>query len=278
MSNLKRNKTYKNLVIGIYADSFRGKTGVTDPYMSFLKLFGIPFMITSEMNFEQVNKICDALIVPGGADVNSLRYNEPPHPQNTRANMHYEWMDDAILKPFMATGKPILGICRGFQTINVLFGGTLYQNMRFHHQGDNRTRTNEVLLVDDNVFPPYEIGINTMHHQAVKKLGDNLIPIGYSPVYQGCETLLETGYLTAVNYPSQIDSIKNTKNVSQREIEKRLADYQGTWSIVEAFQHETLPILGVQYHPEEFNCPFVIEKFDNLLETVYGEVEEKVMS
>ena len=252
---LTRKVNYKDLTIGIYADSFNGKTGVTQPYMNFVQLFGTPFIITAGMNPEKVVKMCDMLIVPGGADVDSRRYGEAPHPTNSRANMHYEWLDEFILKPFINSEKPIFGICRGFQTINVTLGGSLYQNITGHAQSESRdTLTDDLLYYDKGkkILTP----INSIHHQAAKKLGKGLTPIGFTFVNENCESLQDKNYLYNLRHA-------NTLVKGQKKPTKYL-------SICEAFQHESLPIAAVQYHPEEFNCPFAINLIDTMLNNTYS--------
>lgn len=255
MSYLKRDIKYpKTLRIGIYADSFNGKTGVTTPYMNFVKLFGKPVLITSDDSYEDVEKKCDVIISPGGADVDSIRYKEAPHPTNSRSNMHYEWIDYFILSPWIESGKPVLGICRGMQSINVLMGGTLFQNISGHLQSADRAVTREltrVEYVDGEVGFPY---VNTFHHQAVKDLGEGLIPFAFCPVYKNCESLEFREKL----YTKEFPVIKDKK--------EEMANW---YAICEAYVHPTLPILGVQWHPEEFNCPITINMFDNILNNYY---------
>lgn len=244
MSYLKREIKYKDLVIGIYADSFNGKTGVTTPYMNFLRLFGRPYIIDTTTTYLDVVANCDVLLIPGGADVNSARYNEPPHPTNSRSNVHYEWMDENILKPWLHALNPTIGICRGFQTINVILGGTLFQNVSEHAQSAARNVATDILkTVDDNVYR-----INSLHHQAVKDLAPTLIPVGFSPVYENCESLEHVHKLYSIHLPKS----KNTEE----------GDY---YAFCEAFINDTKNIFAVQYHPEEINCQFAINQIDNML-------------
>jgi gamma-glutamyl-gamma-aminobutyrate hydrolase PuuD len=238
----------KKLIIAIYADSFNGKVGQTLPYMSFVRNFGIPRLVTPDEDAESVVEECDALFIPGGADVDSRRYNEPPHPYNSRCNVHYESMDETIAAEFIAQGKPIVGICRGMQSLNVMFGGSLFQHIVGHKQGSDRNVANSWLVDSENNMH----FINTIHHQAVKELGEGLIPIGWSPAYAGCPSTLEEEYLTDKKYTI------TGKNKVQR--------IQEHASFIEAFKHEELPIIAFQYHPEEFNCSFAIDEINNMLE------------
>ncbi len=227
-------------IIAIYADSFNGKVGQSTAYMNFVGLFGIPRLITPSDNPKEIVDTCDVLLIPGGADVNPIRYGEAPHPATGRSNAHYEFMDMTIAKAFIDAKKPIIGICRGMQSLNVMFGGSLYQHIIGHQQDrDDRVSTNQTMITEDNE----EIKINTIHHQAVKKLGDGLIGIGHTAVYQGCNSLHDHKHLVAKKFKKNGEVL----------------------TIVEAFRHESLPILAFQYHPEEFNCPFAITQIINLI-------------
>lgn len=228
--------------IAIYADSFNGKVGQTLPYMNFVGLFGVPRLVTPNDNPQDIVDNCDALFIPGGADVNPARYGEAPHPSTGRANAHYEYMDLTIGQAFIDAGKPVVGICRGMQALNVMFGGSLFQHIRGHQQSTSRDVANQDMAIEGET-----IKINSIHHQAVKKLGDGLVAIGHTAVYANCYSLANREYLTAVKY------LKTKK--------------QGPFlSIVEAFKHETLPVVAFQYHPEEFNCPFAIAEIKKVLD------------
>lgn len=147
----------------------------------------------------------DGLLLHGGADVCPRSYGEEP--------MRPEWEGDeirdryelALVREFHAAGKPILGICRGAQILNVAFGGTLYQDIttqadevarRFAEQPTSRGADPEVRihrsqeLYDRNLHQVDLIEgsllatrsrttgtvlVNSVHHQAVKDLGDGLV-------------------------------------------------------------------------------------------------------
>jgi putative glutamine amidotransferase len=253
MNYTSRNVLYNNLIIGIYADSFNGKTGVTDAYMNFISQFGTPFLITPNMDFHRITEIIDALVIPGGADVESSRYGEAPHYSTSRANSHYEFLDEFFLPIYMKAEKPILGICRGFQSLNVYFGGSLYQHIIHHQQGGDRDKTSHVMYYEPlNEY----IDVNSLHHQALKRLGDGIVPLGFSPIYNKCFSLNKKEFLVLKPYIIKVKGEDKTVNYL---------------SICEAFTHETYPLFAVQYHPEEINCSLTINYFDELLNQKYGE-------
>lgn len=234
-------------VIGIYANYNGGEISQTAPYIKFISNFGEPKLILTSDNPDEIVKQCDALLVPGGADVNPSRYGEVPHPLTGRANVQYEYLDSVIIPAFVAAKKPIIGICRGMQTLNVHFGGTLFQHIINHNQMEtvtSRKETKQELYVPRHGNFVEKFKINSIHHQAVKDLAPDLEPIGYTTVYEECPSLFERSKLYAIK-PA-----------------KKAPSYL---CIVEAYKHKTLPVLGFQYHPEEFNCKFAIAEIKKIL-------------
>ena len=91
---------------------------------------------------------------------------------------------DALLGKWLKTDKPILGICRGLQFLNVYFGGTLYQDIPvecgvIHSDVVHKVRLEEGTWMR-NLFDSAEIVTNSHHHQGVKKLADDFVVAGRS--------------------------------------------------------------------------------------------------
>ncbi len=134
---------------------------------------------------------CDGLLLPGGADVNPKMYNEEPAAQCGKPNELRDNAEVPMFKEFLKTGKPILSICRGFQLVNVICGGSLYQDIKNEQKCkhmDFFSRANHIhtVRVEKNtklydIFHTTEINVNSMHHQAIKTLGESLIPTAISP-------------------------------------------------------------------------------------------------
>ena len=129
----------------------------------------------------------DGLVLQGGSDVSPTSYGETP--------MKPEWSGDKIrdeyeielTRAFMKENKPVLGICRGVQLINVAMGGSLFQDIATQHPGEQHHRDgalydqafHEVDLVPDSGLAKLYPGvtrarINTVHHQAAKDIGEDL--------------------------------------------------------------------------------------------------------
>lgn len=168
---------------------------------------GIP-IITCDHCAEEMAQLCDGLLLTGGADMDPELYGETPLNDSVKPLPERTAFEKPLFEAFLKIGKPIMGICRGSQLINVCMGGTLYQDLveqkgYVHMNGSIR---HEVYAEEGSVLYKLfgkQFRTNSTHHQAVKELAPGF-------------------------------------HVTARSIE----------GIVEAYEHDTLPILATQFHPE----------------------------
>jgi gamma-glutamyl-gamma-aminobutyrate hydrolase PuuD len=140
----------------------------------------------SNIRLRDYAKHLDGLLLQGGADVSPQSYTE--------AATRHEWPGDRVrdmyelelLHEFIESGKPVLGVCRGCQLINVAFGGTLYQDIATDvptagvHVNEQYDQHRHPIRFPDgstlvNMFPGRRDAIvNSIHHQAVRTLGRDL--------------------------------------------------------------------------------------------------------
>ena len=119
-----------------------------------------------------VNEI-DLLVLCGGEDIDPARYGETRKSYCRASNLTRDAFEWEVLGAAVALGKPVFGICRGNQMINVFFGGTLYQDLAQEH-GAAHPSTHFVQVMNDGYLKPifqssYQ-EVNSTHHQAVKDL------------------------------------------------------------------------------------------------------------
>ncbi len=119
-----------------------------------------------------VNEI-DLLVLCGGEDIDPARYGETRQSYCRASNLTRDAFEWEVLGAAVALGKPVFGICRGNQMINVFFGGTLYQDLAQEH-GAAHPSTHVVQVMNDGYLKPifqssYQ-SVNSTHHQAVKDL------------------------------------------------------------------------------------------------------------
>lgn len=214
-------------VIGILANvdekeflpnSYMYQYSLNSSYVDAIKKAGgIPIILPIAKD-EDIAKdyisLIDGLLLVGGRDVNPKLYNEKLIENTTPVVVEKDKSDIFYIKEMIKKEKPIFGICRGMQVLNVALGGSLYQDLRlcqenksdhFHlekpfdevHIVNVKEKSLLSDLIGDNVK------VNSIHHQSVKDVGENL------------------------------------------KISARAED--GT---IEAIENCDLSILGVQWHPE----------------------------
>ena len=129
---------------------------------------------------------CDALVLCGGGDLDPALFgqedqgSQPPDRERDRAEI-------ALLEAYLTWNRPVLGICRGMQVLNVFLGGTLIQDLPLDwqaaHRGDEdvyhtiRCRPGSLL---ERLLGPCPL-VNSAHHQAVDRLGHDLRACAWAP-------------------------------------------------------------------------------------------------
>ncbi len=133
----------------------------------------------------------DALVLAGGADIDPLLYNEEPLPELGITEPERDLFELALIKEAWKQEKPIMGICRGLQILNVAFGGSLYQDLSYYPELEvahiQKTPwqypTHSVTIAKDSLLAE-ALGtksvINSYHHQSIKELADVFKPIAWS--------------------------------------------------------------------------------------------------
>ncbi len=176
----------------------------------FEKLNVLLFPISSLTNIEKVTEICDGLIVIGSPiDINPKNYNEQPITEVHKMAKEIDTLDFTMIKAFNNVNKPILGICRGIQVINVCFGGSLYQDIP-NHRLPLKERHNVKFEKDSFLYDCYNVEqmkTNSRHHQAIKEVAKGFKVVAKSE--DGIVEAIENKNIVAVQWhPEYMMDIK----------------------------------------------------------------------
>lgn len=156
--------------------------------------------VTCEMEKDFILETCDGLFVPGGCDVDPKNYGE----DFNGAKECFDFIDDLdifYIKAFHSAKKPILGICRGLQIINVAFGGTLYQDIGGHSDTKHFVYVEKDSFIYD-LYKEDKLQVNSFHHQIIKDLGEGLRVVAKSD--EGYIEAIEGDNIYAVQWHPEI--------------------------------------------------------------------------
>jgi putative glutamine amidotransferase len=135
----------------------------------------------------------DGLVLSGGPDLAPAAYNARPHRELGATEPDLDVFEYAVAREAVRLELPILGICRGAQTLNVARGGTLHQHLPdvvgdgiAHRQdGDGRLPTHIVDVLPGSrlasVLEATQVSVNSFHHQAIDRLGAGLLACAWAP-------------------------------------------------------------------------------------------------
>lgn len=184
-------------VIGITSyiikDVFRNYSQVGYEYIEKVeKANGIPMIlpVLQEYDEDELNKFIDCvngIIFTGGCNLKSQWYGEKPLENETEEDILRNRFEKDLFLAAKNKKKPILGICRGCQLINVMQGGSLIQNIEsqlntvVYHKGTGcrmSEKLHKVILIDDShlksIYKDREFQVNSFHEQCIKQIGTDL--------------------------------------------------------------------------------------------------------
>ncbi|HUF25849.1 MAG TPA: gamma-glutamyl-gamma-aminobutyrate hydrolase family protein [Gemmatimonadaceae bacterium] len=163
---------------------------------------GIPWMIplldAGAGTLREIYDRLDGIFLPGGADIDPDSYSEERHPKCETSDPARDAVELRLVSWAMEDHKPVLGICRGVQIMNLAAGGTLYQDLAeqfpgslkhdYYPFGGKYSRehlAHEVTVHPGSrlaaIFGEGKLPVNSMHHQGIHALGDALVATAHAP-------------------------------------------------------------------------------------------------
>ncbi|MDI3534785.1 MAG: putative glutamine amidotransferase [Thermosediminibacterales bacterium] len=209
---------------------------------------GSPVLIPpldDEVLIDRMFDIADGILIAGGPDVDPVFFGEEPRPQNGKISPIRDKTELRLAYKAVSENKPIFGICRGMQVLNIACGGSIYQDIFSqiknvdvlkHTQNAPDWYGTHTVKINKNsrlfkILGVHELRVNSFHHQAVKTLAKGFAANAYSSdgIIEGIE---KTGDGFAV---------------------------------------------GVQWHPEEMweKEPRFLNLFEALVKATLGKIKEK---
>ena len=180
---------------------------------------GVPIMIplfdADVATLREIYDRLDGVCIPGGVDVDPAMFGEARRPECGRTDPPRDRVELQLTRWAIDDAKPLLGLCRGLQVINVALGGTLYQDLAADHPGAMKHDyfptggfardylSHEVSLARGSRLASV-LGsrslVNSMHHQGIRTLGTGLTPAAVAPdgLIEGIET--DASFCVAVQW------------------------------------------------------------------------------
>ena len=165
---------------------------------------GVPVALPPQLSSASMRQLASelhGLLLTGGGDMDPALFGEAPHATLYDVAPARDTLETSVLHVALERGVPVLAVCRGLQVLNVALGGSLHQDVGTepgtqmpHSQKEPRDQpTHKVKLTPGcrlaETLGADELEVNSMHHQAIKRLGRGLTAVAWAPdqIVEGAE-------------------------------------------------------------------------------------------
>jgi putative glutamine amidotransferase len=178
---------------------------------------GVPVALPPQLSaasLQQLGAELHGLLLTGGGDMDPALFDEAPHAVLYDVAPARDTLETSVLHLALQRGLPVLAVCRGVQVLNVALGGSLYQDVATdpgtqlpHSQKEPRDQpTHKVKVAPGSrlaeTLGTDELEVNSMHHQAIKRLGRGLAAVAWAPdqIVEGAELGDPTRFVLGVQW------------------------------------------------------------------------------
>lgn len=183
---------------------------------------GLPILIPLLHDFHELEGLLprlDGILFSGGMDIQPSLYGEERHPDSDEGDSQLDEFEMALADWALQEDIPVLGVCRGMQLLNIVLGGTLYQDINSQYPGaiehcrrdlPRTTLTHQVAIAEgslmEKIVGSRQLAVNSLHHQAIKAPGKGVSISGRSD--DGIAEILEVPgrrfILAAQGHPEEV--------------------------------------------------------------------------
>ncbi len=165
---------------------------------------GLPILIPLLKDYQTLEGLIsrlDGILFSGGFDLQPSLYGEERHEALGQCDPELDELEIAMANWALQEDMPILGSCRGMQLLNVVLGGSLYQDIASQYPGAlehcpdrDRTEASHLVTIEEGsqmekIMEVQQVAVNSLHHQAIKQLGAGVRITGRAP--DGIAEMLE---------------------------------------------------------------------------------------
>ncbi len=185
----------------------------------------VPLLGNDTSTLREIYDRLDGVLIPGGVDIDPSQYGEAPHEKLGHLDQPRDTTELQLARWAIEEKKPLLGVCRGVQVMNVACGGTLFQDIEAQVPGAIRHdcfpqfgfardfRAHEVSLEAGSklreTMQADRVQVNSLHHQSINKLGARLRATAFAPdgVVEGVEIVGDDSFAVGVQWhPEAFDA------------------------------------------------------------------------
>jgi putative glutamine amidotransferase len=236
--------TTEHFSSGYRAEKDRDAEGVLVTYINaLLGAGGLPVLIPLSIQGDDLRAVyerLDGVLLPGGCDIDPAYFNEEPSPNLGTVDLDRDRSELAVARLALNEGKPLLGVCRGMQVMNVAQGGSLFQDLPSEYSAPLERHAHPVsefprehlahlVRVEEDSYLGRVLGnpilnVNSRHHQSVKQVGQGLVVVAKAPdgVIEGVEMPDHPFALGVQWHPENLQAQPEMKRLYEKFVEAAL--------------------------------------------------------